>query len=361
MEEEGLVSEPERESMIGQEKLPSISELSIKIDKLEGQMELFKGILDSLNERLGEQNEKLGDTRRMVFEREKWASRIEADFNKVASIVKELDPEKIVMRFEKFKVDIDKMSGKVQKSEELLAALESRLKEVEDRLGKIRDLENIMKAAEGVDARLKEMEKTKNYVDKLASKMEAMFLETNELLGKVRKSATRIESTEELTNDLAKEIESLKFRIDEELVKKKDIDELINATKDIIVEEVTGINPAAFDNLRKRVAILENREKSRKELEDEVKKLSLLLDKIERDYQMGRISDEAYYEIKKSTEKKIEEINLVLEERASQKGGAKKQKGGEKPLKEKLIATVKGEKPAKVALKERLLKKSSKK
>ena len=143
VEEEGLVSEPDRESMLGKEGQPELSEILMRIDRIDGKLELFKGMLDSFGERMVEVNERLGDTRRMVFDREKWASRIETEFDKVKDIVKELDPEKIVLKFEKFDSRLGKQEARGERMEDLLENTSERLKMVEKKLGDIKSIQNI--------------------------------------------------------------------------------------------------------------------------------------------------------------------------------------------------------------------------
>jgi hypothetical protein len=309
----------------------------MRVDRIDGKLELFKGMLDSFGERIADMNERLGDTRRMVFDREKWASKLEGDFEKVSSIVKELDPEKIVLKFEKFKTSIDTQDARISRLDELQNNTNEKLKMIEEKLSSIKSLDNIMKAADNVEKKIKEIEDTKNYADKVAAKVESMFLEISDKANYLKDNVSKIQKIDSLTDDAMKEIEGIKFQIDQELVKRKDADELIDSVKDIIVEEIVGINPAAFDSLRHRVTILENREKGNKKLEKEMGKYSVLLDQIERDFQMGRLKDETYEEIKKSTEKKIGEVKYVLELRSNKKGK------DEKPqkLKDKLIKTVK--------------------
>jgi hypothetical protein len=340
VEEEGLVSEPDRESMLGQEKVPELSEVLMRIDRIDGKLELFKGMLDSFGERMIEINERLGDTRRMVFDREKWASKLETDFDKVQGIVKELDPEKIVMKFEKFNADISKQGARLERTEDLSKNLSERLKTVEKKVADIKSIENIMKAGEAVEEKLKQVDESKRYVDKVTAKVEAMFMETNENMAYMKKNLDSISKHDTMIQDLLKEIESLKFQADQELASKRDVEEMVDSARDIIVEEVVGINPAAFDNLRSRVTLMENQNKSNKELEDELKKYNALLDRVERDFQMGRVTDETRDDLKSSAEKKIDEIRQVLEQRH---GGRKKEtKKEEKPakpekLKDKLL------------------------
>ncbi|TRO61975.1 hypothetical protein E2P64_00365 [Candidatus Bathyarchaeota archaeon] len=319
VEEEGLVTEPERESMVGKEGTPELSEIMMRIDRIDGKLELFKGLLDAFNERLIELNERLGDTRRMVFDREKWASKLEADFDKVSTIVNELDPEKIVMRFEKFNTTLDKENASLERMNDLAANISARLKVVEDKLADVTSLENVMKAGKIVEEKLKKVQEAKIYSDKVSAKIEAMFLETNERVAYMKENLDKIEKHETMVEDLLKELEGMKFQIEEELIKKREADELIESVKDIIIEEIVGINPMAFDNLRRRVTMMENRGKSEKELQAELTKYSELMDQVERDFQMGRIKDEARDELKTSTLKKMEEIQMVLDSRRGKK------------------------------------------
>ena len=377
VEEEGLVTEPDRESMLGKEGTPELSEITMKLDKIDGKNELFKGMLDSFNERVLDLNERLGDTRRMVFEREKVTSKMESELGQVSDIVKELDPEKIVLKFEKFKMNIDKESSNIERLNDLLHNLTDRTKIIEDKTSKITSLENIVNAGKMVEDKIKEIEDTKKYGTKMASKVEAMFLEINDKIAYIKSSLDLIEKHDTMLQEFMKDVDQIRFQIDEELVKRKQIDEMIESIKDVIVEEMVGINPAAFDNIRRRVAIMEYSQKNRKQLDEERKSYMSLMEKVERDFQMGRIKRISYDELKKSTEKKLEEIEMVTEIRL----GGKKRKEKPEKLKEKLMAaspevklpkespkeTVKApkevvpEKPSKIGkLKEKLMKLSRK-
>ncbi len=316
MKAEGLVTEPDRESMLKSQSTPKLSEITMKIDRISGKLELFKGMLDSFSERILDMNERLGDTRRMVFEREKTSSKIETRFDKVETIVKDLDPEIIVLRFEKFKASIDKQNSNLERIKELLTNVSDRLNITEKKLSKIKSIDNIVNAGKIVEEKIKTIEDTKKYSDKMASKVEAMFLGVNEKISGLTEILNKIDKNDVILQDSLKDIDKIRFQIDEDLVKKKQIDSLIDSVKDIIVEEVVGINPVAFDNLRRRISLLENKTKTPQMLEGEKKKLILLSDQIERDYQMGRLNKDSYSEIKKSIEKKVNEIEMVSERKS---------------------------------------------
>jgi len=153
-----------------------------------------------------------------------------------------------------------------------------------------------------------------------------MFLEINDKIELVRKNLEKIEKHDAIIKDVLKDLEKVKFELSERYATKKDVEKLVDSIKDVVVEEMTGISPVAFENLRRRVAILENEKKSIEELETEKRNLIMLMDKVDRDFQMKRISKRAYEELKRSIEIKLEEIEMVLEEKK------KKVKKGRKPL-----------------------------
>ena len=107
---------------------------------------------------------------------------------------------------------------------------------------------------------------------------------------------------------------------------------------------------------------MENKGKSDKDLQGELKKYSELMDQVERDFQMGRIKDEARDELKSGTQRKIEEIQMVLDGR---RGGKKiKEKKIPEKTRENLLKEVEAvesktegkEKGKMEKLKEKLLK-----
>jgi hypothetical protein len=187
------------------------------------------------------------------------------------------------------------------------------MKDVEEKISKIKSFENIVNASQIIEEKMAEIEETKKYSDKNAAKVESMFLEINDKVAFMKKNVDKIDKNEAILQDSTKDIEKIKFEIEQELIKKKQLDVLLDSVKDIIIEEVVGINPVAFDNLRRRVTIMENEKKDIHDLDDERKKLGILEDQVERDYQMGRLKPESYEEIKRSISKKVDEIEIVSE------------------------------------------------
>gem|GEM_PF-5618421 len=337
VEAEGLVTEPDRESMLGQEKEPTISEIVVRLDKMEGKMDMFQGVQDAFNQRIMDLNEKLGDTRRMVFEREKASTKLEGEFDKVATIVKETDPEKITLKFEKFNAELERNKSEIQRMDDFFKNMTEKVNIIQGFMDKIKSVDNIMTAAGEVDKRVKQIEDGRNYTDKLAGKTESMFLEMNDKLSFVKKNFDKVEKVDAMMKDVLKDVDRLKFRADEELVKKKELEKMLEVLKEVVVEDIVGINPVAFSNLRRRVTLIENLNKGIPELEKERDRLNLLLKTIENDSRANKIKPKTYEELKMSVESKLGEIDYTIRKKKGEDVDEEShlftgQEGGQSPV-----------------------------
>jgi len=307
---EGIIKEEEPESEEPEkEKIAGLPELVMRVDKIEGKLEMEQENRNALNERISKLSEDIGDLRRMILDREGDYTKFEADFEKVQMIVKEIEPVKITKQFEKFSEKLEIENAQVEKIDIKSTDVNKRLKIVEEKFSKVKNFENLVNMTEKINKKMSNIEETKNYVDRIGGKVESVFSDVTDKLSQLKKERGTILKLDGITRDLMKDLDRLKFKFDEEGLNKKDLDEL----KKSIEKDVTGINPEKFRKLENKIEGFDLRVKSVDELEMEKEKIEKLLKRVEFDHKLEELSDESYGELKRANEDKLRTVNSILE------------------------------------------------
>ncbi|MCD6477829.1 MAG: hypothetical protein J7K87_02395 [Candidatus Aenigmarchaeota archaeon] len=313
LKEEGLIVEPKKEDEIEITKKSEdpIVNLTMRVDRIEGKLEAIMSRLEAFSQSITDANDKIGDLRRLVMDREKTSTELEANFEKVKMIVEDLDPERITRRFEKFDGEIQKQDGKLEKLETEINKFGDRLKKIEDKFSKIKSFENLVNITENIEKKMKSIKENKRYTDKLAAKVEDIFSEIKKEVARIKKDRETIAKVDELTERMIKDLDALKLKFEEDTLRKDDLESIKNE----IEEEAKGINSEDFLALKRKVALLELRTMTKEELIEEKKKILSLMDRFKKDYENNEISPESYEEFKKASEEKLKEINSIFYER----------------------------------------------
>ncbi|MDI6826691.1 MAG: hypothetical protein QMD36_05950 [Candidatus Aenigmarchaeota archaeon] len=310
LKKEGVIREPEpEETEKPAVEMKEVAGLLMRINKIEGRLDMFKETGEATQERIGRLAEEIGDLRRMILDREGSYSKLEADFEKVQTAVKEIEPVKIAKDFERFAGQLELNAAKMERVNTNLADLSKRLKTIENKFLMIKDFENLVGVIKKIGEKMGEIKEDKRYVDRLAGKIESIFSEMTDRLAELKQERETILKVDNLTREMVKSLDKFKIRFDEEAIKKKELDEI----KKSIAKEVKGISPEAFEELKRKVESFDLQRKSVDELEEEKDKIERLLERVEKDYKTGELSKESYEELKKANEEKLERVNSVLE------------------------------------------------
>jgi len=313
LREEGLIVEPKKEDEVEivKKNEDPLVDLTMRVDRIEGKLDIITTRLDAFSQNISDANDKIGDLRRMVIDREKTSSELEANFERVKMIVEDIDPERIARKFEKFEGEIEKQKGKIEKNETFLNKFGDRLKKIEDNFSKIKSFENLVNVTEEINKEIKKIKEDKRYTDKLAAKVEGIFSEMKKELSRIKKDRETISKVDELTNNMIKDLDMLKLRFEEQTLRKDDLDSI----KSDIEKEAKEVSGEEFVSLKKKVAMLELKTMTKEELLEEKKKTMDLIERFKHDYENNEISAESYNEFKKASEEKLKEINSVLYEK----------------------------------------------
>jgi DNA repair exonuclease SbcCD ATPase subunit len=300
-------------------------QLNVEIEKLKGKLEVVNEFKNQLAETTRTFSEEIGELRSMILDREKSFSKIELGFEKINEIVKEIEPKAISRELEKKEAKILELTSKIDKLEELYNELTKRTEEVRRFLEKIKSFENLVDLAKKVKKTLAEIEESKNYVDRLAGKIEAIFDDINEKVLDLDERLRKIGNVDELLRELVPTVDKLQIAL-ENKADRKDIESIKNigvtgVLRDKIesmereIGEVKKLKEylSEIKEIKDKIELLTPEEKRRRdEIKAEINAIETEISKIEEAFENKEISDEDFRRYMEEKKRKIEELTLEL-------------------------------------------------
>jgi len=250
------------------QKKEKYEELNIEIERLKGKLEIVNEFKNQLNEITRTFSEEIGELRTMILDREKSFSKIELGFEKINEIVKEIEPNVISKELEKKEAKILELSSKIDKLEAFYNELTKRTEEVRNFLEKIKSFENLIELSKKIRKYISQIEASKNYVDRIAGKIEVIFEDVNEKVLDLDERSKKIENVEGIIKELVPTVDKLQIAL-ENKADKKDIESIKKIG-------VTGILRDKIENMEKEIEEIKELKKYLTELKEIKEKVEFL-------------------------------------------------------------------------------------
>jgi DNA repair exonuclease SbcCD ATPase subunit len=202
-----------------------IPQLLLRLEKIDGKLELFDNSKNETNERITQLAEEIGELRSMIMERERSFTKMETEFENVKETVGGLEPMRIKSAFEKRKMEILENKAKIEELETLVRALNEDVKKFRGLLEKIKSFENIVDMSFDMDRKVAEIRDVKDYADKIAAKVEGIFSELNSKVSQLEGQREKVEKLDELTIEMTKMLDEVSVKLTK-FVEEKDLKEL---------------------------------------------------------------------------------------------------------------------------------------
>jgi chromosome segregation ATPase len=199
-----------------------IPELLLRLEKIDGKLEVFDNSRNEVNERVTQLAEEIGELRSMIMERERSFTKIETEFETVKESVSGLEPMRIKSAFEKRKMEILENKAKIEELEVLVRALGEEVKKFRGLLEKIKSFENIADLSFDIDRKVSEVREVKDYADKIAAKVEGIFSELNTKVSQLEGQREKVEKLDELSIEVTKMLDEVSVKLTK-FVEEKDL------------------------------------------------------------------------------------------------------------------------------------------
>ena len=232
------------------QKKEAYEQLNVEIEKLKGKLEVIGEFKNQLAETTRAFSEEIGELRTMILEREKTLSKIELGFEKINEIVKEIEPSAITKEIEKKEAKMLELAARIDKLEEFYKELTKRTEEVRRFLEKIKSFENLVELAGKVRRTLAEIEESKNYVDRVAGKIEAIFEDVNDKILDLDERLRKIGNVDEILKELVPTVDKLQIALKNK-ADKKDIESIKNISVARVLRDKIERIEAEIEEMKK--------------------------------------------------------------------------------------------------------------
>jgi len=190
-----------------------MSDLVLRLEKLNGKMDLLDRSRNDMNERLTHLAEEIGELRTMMMERERTFDKVKSQFEIVKETVTDLRPQRLRKIFEKTEGDILENKAKIETLQTLLKALAEESKKVRGLMNKIKSFENLVDISYEMERKIARISEVKNYADIVVAKIENIFSELNEKVSQLESQRERIERLDELTIEITKMLDEVSVKM----------------------------------------------------------------------------------------------------------------------------------------------------
>lgn len=225
---ERKIEEEEVEVKKSKVKEESIPELLLRIEKLDGRFEVLNSFRKVTEERMVQLAEEIGELRSLLLDFEKRFSPLEANVERLIKEVKEVRPEEIKKLLRKNEERMLEIEAEIEKNREAIKSLKKGSARLTETLEKIKNVENILEISRNVEEKLRRIEETKAYVDRVAGKVDVIFSELRDKLAKFETNVDKIKKLDELSVDIVRSLDEMSIKIQKFLEKEK-VEKLIES------------------------------------------------------------------------------------------------------------------------------------
>jgi hypothetical protein len=276
----------------------------IEIEKIKTMLDAFRDQKKTTDESIQSLFESVGEVRSMSIQNDANEREVNTKLEKILDDVTNLRPKEVEKKFNTVNETLDKNQVTLEK-------LQAKSDDMAERLGKLGDLvkvigntENLMNINENVQKKLADIQEATNYVERLASKAEKIYIDLKMELEDIVIYKSKQEGMEDAMKDLLKTIDAINTKFDNYTTKK----DLENERQDIMIlsKETEGIKSTLA---MVQANVPEPIVKLRKDRED----INIFLDSLDEQHSAGRINSADYQMIKTKNMEKMKLINENLE------------------------------------------------
>jgi len=195
------------------EEEAKMSDLVLRLEKLDGKLDILDRSRNDMNERLTQLAEEIGELRTMMMERERTFDKVKSQFEIVKESVTDIRPERLTKRFEKTEKDVLEDKAKLETLETLVKALADENRRFRRLMEKIKSFENLVDISYEMERKLSRINEIRNYADVVVAKVENIFSELNEKVSQLESQREKIEKLDELTIEITKMLDEVSIKM----------------------------------------------------------------------------------------------------------------------------------------------------
>jgi hypothetical protein len=282
------------------ETAKAVNNLSIELEKLKVMLEAMRDQKKGTDESIQSLFESIGEVRSMSIQNDSAGREMTSKMDRLEDDINNLKPKEIEKRFSSINETLEKYQLTLEKLQSKSDDMSEKLIKMTDSVKAIGNTETLAGLNQNVQKKLDDIREASNYVERLASKAEKIFIDLKMQLDDMVVLRSKQEALEDAIKDMLKTLDAINIKF-ENYPTKKDMEE---EKQDILIlgkeqESIKNVMAIAQTNVPEPILTL------RKERED----IKLFMDSLEEQMKLGKIRAVDYENTKKKNSENLKEIN----------------------------------------------------
>jgi len=283
--------------------MAAVQQLSIELEKLKVMLDAARDQKKSTDESIQSIFEGIGEVRSMSIQNDASQREIMSKLERAEDDMNNLKPKELEKRFTQINEVLEKYQITLEKLQAKSNDMSERLGKVYETVKVIGNTENLAGLNQNVQKKLNDIREATNYVERLSSKAEKIFIDLKMELEDLVVYKSKQEAMEESVKDILKSMDAIGIKFEGYTTRKESEDE----KQDIMIlgkqqEDIKNVMAIAQTSVPEPILQL------RKERED----IKLFLDSMEEQLKAGRLKAVEYETAKKKNMEKLKEIDGQL-------------------------------------------------
>lgn len=210
----------------------------VRIEELNAKLKVLEEERKVTSEKFSRVHEQIGEMRATAVETEKGIQTLVVKAEQAASLVQEVQPDKLMMEVKKLQVTIEALQGKTDLNQEVSKNIVKQIKDMNKAVKAYRGVAQVAKQTDKLREELQEIRKIERKAELHADTVEKRYLKFSDQYLDFKRYKAIISEARKLGHEAQKLINNQKFENDQFATK----DELVNAQNDLRsqLEYITG-------------------------------------------------------------------------------------------------------------------------
>jgi chromosome segregation ATPase len=278
------------------------TQLSIEMEKLKVMLEAFRDQKKATDESIQSLFEGIGEVRSMSIQNDAIIRELTSKLEKIDDDVSTLRPKEIEKRFSQISETMEKYQLGMEKLQAKTDDMSEKINKISETVKVIGNTENLANLNQNVQRKLDDIREASNYVERLSSKAEKIFIDLKMELEDLVVFKSKQEAVEDAIKEIMKSLDAIGIKFEGYTTKK----EMEEEKEDILIlnkeqESIKNVMAIVQTNVPEPILRL------RKDRED----IKLFLDSLDDQMKSGKLKMVDYESVKR---KNIEKLKLIDDE-----------------------------------------------
>jgi len=195
--------------------------LQIDVEKLQVEISALKELVSQSSQITQRNAESIGELRSLFFQTNKEMEKKSTIVEKLDGIVKEIEPQKIMRKLDKQKLETEQMQIRTEKSERIISDLVKQIHKMQKTLEGIKNMKTLNNIVNEIDRKIIKIETARDDAERYSEKTEKTYFEIDRRLKDIALIKEKVEQYNELLKEDVRQTDEIKIKMHNFITKEK--------------------------------------------------------------------------------------------------------------------------------------------